>query len=424
MKKIYFILLALIGYSLYASDVLDRRLGKRLAVLFGQRQLPQDRPSPPQYQPPKNFTKSNNIKMLAATNQQVRLTNINPAINKWFLLQSEADPLRTFHIENVHYFHQVSLMDSGLSIQTDTHIIECTLWNNSDFDLFIEDFSTIENPFFPLCNGLLYLRLRRKSNTQLSLTELTTDFLRSKQMGEGIINYFKPLLVKWSAENANLIKPQSASSTAIKYQSAQQIMPKTANTSDYQTISHNLGFSTIKDKRAIQLGDWYDVTMHKDIYTSVHTPGLADKDYDQSHNLPPISLAESDKLIYLTAFDLAKYTVRYIMGTQHPGLISQAGDKNKAILPNIVPIGSIPPYDLEKAVSVFTGGFKHRHSKFKYGPHRGKQFGYIENGVIITPLQPGLATIYATVKGDIDIQAWPQEKTASLNLTNCQLSRE
>ena len=49
-------------------------------------------------------------------------------------------------------------------------------------------------------------------------------------------------------------------------------------------------------------------------------------------------------------------------------------------------------------VATFTGGFKREHGAFKYGDlatfNHGSHYGFIEEGVVFSKLQPGLATLY------------------------------
>ena len=60
------------------------------------------------------------------------------------------------------------------------------------------------------------------------------------------------------------------------------------------------------------------------------------------------------------------------------------------------PVSSIPKM-LQERWPAFTGGFKREHGAFRYGDlaqkNHGSHYGFVENGVVFSKLQPGLATI-------------------------------
>jgi hypothetical protein len=61
-------------------------------------------------------------------------------------------------------------------------------------------------------------------------------------------------------------------------------------------------------------------------------------------------------------------------------------------------------------VATFTGGFKRAHGAFKYGElaqrNRGSHYGFIENGVVFSKLQPGLSTLLMFGDGSVDMKTW------------------
>ena len=79
----------------------------------------------------------------------------------------------------------------------------------------------------------------------------------------------------------------------------------------------------------------------------------------------------------------------------------------------LVSTGLINPMDAGRTVATFTGGFKRDHGAFKYGPlalkNHGSHYGFMENGVIFSKLQPGLATIYVLNDGWVDMKTWTEE---------------
>jgi hypothetical protein len=80
---------------------------------------------------------------------------------------------------------------------------------------------------------------------------------------------------------------------------------------------------------------------------------------------------------------------------------------------DIVPLvstGLINPMDEGKTVATFTGGFKRIHGAFRYGElalkNHGSHYGFVENGVLFSRLQPGLATIYVLNDGRMEVRTW------------------
>ena len=62
--------------------------------------------------------------------------------------------------------------------------------------------------------------------------------------------------------------------------------------------------------------------------------------------------------------------------------------------------------------ATFVGGFKREHGAFRYGPlavrNNGSHYGFIEQGVVFSKLQPGLATLYVLEDGTVDMTTWTE----------------
>ena len=121
---------------------------------------------------------------------EVTLYNLNPYINKWFLLEIRGERTYRIHVENRNSQNRLSLFGNGIKIENSVtqHIHECSLWSQTKIDFLSINFKEYKNPYFPLCNGNLYIRLKRSSKTRLSLTEWSTEILRKSDFGEDIIN--------------------------------------------------------------------------------------------------------------------------------------------------------------------------------------------------------------------------------------------
>ena len=149
-----------------------------------------------------------------------------------------------------------------------------------------------------------------------------------------------------------------------------------------------MGIKTKKGNDFLQYGLWYESDLYDNIFVSLITPELISPDIENSY-LKRTSRSELNKIVYLTAYDLTNLSINFVHGTKYPGI----PNKNKKSLRSINLSGSIPPYMLNKSVGVFIGGYKKAHGRFKYGEHKGKAYGYIENGVVLSKMEAGLATL-------------------------------
>ncbi len=84
----------------------------------------------------------------------------------------------------------------------------------------------------------------------------------------------------------------------------------------------------------------------------------------------------------------------------------------------LVANGSVNPVEASRAVATFTGGFKRSHGAFKYGElanrNHGSHYGFIEKGVILSTLQPGLATFVVRDDGTVEMKTWSEEDNQRL----------
>jgi hypothetical protein len=76
----------------------------------------------------------------------------------------------------------------------------------------------------------------------------------------------------------------------------------------------------------------------------------------------------------------------------------------------LISTGLIAPDNGRRAVATFTGGFKRSHGAFRSGDlstkNHGSHYGFIENGVVFSKLQPGLATVFVLDDGSIQMKTW------------------
>lgn len=362
------------------------------------------------------------IQTFKTKKHHITLKNMNPYINKWFLL-TVTGPIRLkLHLENRNPDNNIILKPDGfiISPKDSDEEVNCPVFKHIDQNLSplvkFNRKNRKQHPYAPICKELIYVRIKKESTTRLSFTEWATQTLRTTSFGENIINAIKPFIVERKGEISNkkiakiLDKVMDIKAPArpfIKQQNGQQNRHTSSN--------HNLGFTLDKKNphdRKLFLGRWYKTKMHDGVYTTLYTADMIPNHIMLSHKnkVRTLQAQELNKLIYITAYDLDRFTINYAVGTKHPEIdTSRRSYGNDSVSrQQIVPIGGIPPYDLNDSVGVFIGGFKTRHGKFRAGPHRGKTYGYIQNGVELAPMSDGLATVYVTKNNKIEIGKWPK----------------
>lgn len=155
-------------------------------------------------------------------------------------------------------------------------------------------------------------------------------------------------------------------------------------------------------------------------------PDFVDPQIMQSYKTKVSTLdsTELSSLCYLVAFDLDRFDLAFSLGTEYPGvgwsqhIVPQMRDPKLpgpdgigSISP-IVSTGLINPTDARRTVATFTGGFKREHGAFKYGElaqkNHGSHYGFIEDGVVFSKLQPGLATIFVLDDDQLEMKTWEE----------------
>jgi len=158
----------------------------------------------------------------------------------------------------------------------------------------------------------------------------------------------------------------------------------------------------------------------------VFVPGWASPEVLRSYRSVVANLdsAGAAALVYLLAFDLSQFDLRFSLGTEHPRVnwSDRVPDRMKddtlpgpdgiASIAPLVSTGLISPRDATRTAAAFTGGFKRTHGAFKSGElarkNHGSHYGFIENGVVFSRLNPGLSTIYRLEDGRVNLKTWTE----------------
>jgi hypothetical protein len=345
---------------------------------------------------------------------EIVLTQLAPASNAWLLLtlpSGDGPAVRSFHLENPAPASQRVALDAAapgvLLVTRDGATTRCTLWPGTA----LAQAARAPSPYAPLCGDRLLLRNALPGHR--SRLEATTEFLRDHVWGgEKIIGFVKEEFYQ------DAFAERAASATA---DAAADIAPPGAppparlrgREARVALVADGLGIALAPRVRSMGAGRWYRAAGVDGVWVSATPPGAVAEGLDA---------VESSALAYLVAFDLADFDLGFALGTDHPRLgwsdrvpVSQRDDRlpgpdGFADAAPLVRTGMLPPPALASVVAAFTGGFKREHGAFAYGAlasvNHGSHYGFIEQGVVFSRLQPGLATLMVRNDGGVEMGNW------------------
>ncbi len=373
----------------------------------------------------------------------VRLISLNPEVNTWFLVQlttaNGKKVLESFHVENPDPAGQtislnVTKRPALVLGDADGGTMRCAPWFGAKSELLAARATGL--PFAPICQNRLFLR--NQVTGSRSNLEATAEFLRDYVWGgEKLVNFAKGAFFKDS-------EMETSEALASTGQGRLDIGPGAAAmdeaVADRPVIStHNaLGMQGAKSGR-MTMGLWYPIKGLKGVFTSVIQPrSIADAVLNGPGLTNRLDSVEGRANAHFVAFDLGRFEIAYAVGTDHPRLgwsprpphsVRPSGMPGPDGLKNAKPLvrlGMIPPSVADRTVGVFTGGFKRSHSAFKWGDYirlnYGTHYGFIENGVILSKLQPHLSTLYVLTDGTIGMKTW--EVADSTMLSRIRFARQ
>ncbi|MFO1056426.1 MAG: hypothetical protein U1E53_05600 [Dongiaceae bacterium] len=362
------------------------------------------------------------------------LVDLAPASNSWFLLTLAApgQPAQSYHLQNRDPANQQLRLlpdGSGIAIAGPVDEADCALAAGQPSPLEVARRSG--RPYAPLCDGRLWLRNPAEGKT--TQLESVTQFLRDNIWGgEQIIDLVRNTLFQDAfVESA---EPGQAGGPAAAHDSGLPQPAALAPGAEGRTAAATeLGIALAEgDPGRLGFGRWYPAAAAPGIAVSVMEPDLIApailaSDGGRANRLDAVEGAALDTLV---AFDLSRYTLGFALGTDHPR-VGWSDRPPEAVrdpaLPGPDGIGSIAPLvatgmadpgTAGSAVATFIGGFKRAHGAFRYGPlsqvNNGSHYGFVEQGVVLSKLQPGLATVYVLTDGSVGMKSWTTADDALL----------
>jgi hypothetical protein len=379
------------------------------------------------------FRQTNSIRIRSREGKEgiATLINLNPATNVWYVLTLEwkDSAPAAYHLENPSPATGKLLLDEGhppgLWIEEGRNRYACDLFGSP-----LEQVRHSRLIYSPLCDSRVYLR-----NTAVghrTTVEAATDFLRNQLWGgEKVIVLFHHLMGDLNRETGSIRAERQVAAADTGAGRASGDVPLgaliDARYSARSLTAGNLGIELSVDATTGLIpGAWYAADGVPGVSVSIVQPGLIDPTLRQSHTalLSDLDAVEASSLCYLIAFDLARFELGYALGTEHPGVgwsdhIQEQvrnpklpGPDGIGTIAPLVSTGLVAPEHARSTVATFTGGFKRTHGAFKYGDlalkNSGSHYGFIENGVVFSKLQPGLATIVILNDGLVQMKTWTE----------------
>jgi len=368
----------------------------------------------------------------------VQLVQPNKRVENWYLLHVRwpGQPrAQVYHLENAAPDRvKVRLEGNGapqliLTEETsDKGRHTCSPWSGGPTEAPIAKARRRPKPFVSLCDGALFLRNPTKGD--VTTTEWAVDFLRSRvDGGEDAINMVKDTLYKDKfLVSAELDGKPDLSAQGTTKPGTGPIAARLAPA--YKGVPMRpgvLGIRRAKGQGRMLVGSWYPSALAPQaVYVSTFFADAAPEDILKSHpnRVLPLNPVEKRAVVYLVAFDLAKYDVGFALGTDHPELtysertarkLKRKGWKGPDGFTTTAPFvstGLVSPSEADKIAAVFTGGFKRRHSVFRVGQrgntNGGHHYGFLSHGVVFSSLWPGLSTAAVDTDGKFTMKTWTQ----------------
>ena len=360
------------------------------------------------------------------------LINLNPTVNAWYVLTVawQNGFQFSYHLENPKPRTQrLSLNQKypgGIEISKQQEQSRCDVFADGSTNM-LEKARSSQLIYAPLCDNSLFLRNPAKGH-RTSL-EAATEFLRNQVWGgEKVIDLFHHLLEDRNLETAETQTRERGEATAPVGGSPYAVPldalvdPKYA---DRFLVRTDLGLALETPPHdGLRPGAWYSASANPGIYVSLIEPQWIDPSILQSHKatVSPLDAVEASSLCYLVAFDLDRFDLAYALGTEHPAVgwseHIQSGIKDPKLpgpdgigtISPLISTGLISPENAPRTVATFTGGFKREQGAFKFGElalkNHGSHYGVLENGVVFSKLEPGLATILVQDAGSVQMKTW------------------
>jgi hypothetical protein len=366
------------------------------------------------------------------------LIDLNPQIGTWYLLRLEARDGRsaTYHLENPSgaRLRLDPAYRSGIVIERggseSNERLLCELWPAGTADP-LADARDSRLAYAPLCGGVIYLRnpVEGHRTPKERVVDLLRDHLWEGEEITVLVRgvFYGDAYLATSSLGMAVVKPRAASPSGP--------LPPLVSpaASDRLLVPVNLEMGLDRGPAGrMAVGRWYPAQDNPGIFVTALRPDLVSAEVieDQKGRVAALDAVESAALVYLVAFDLEQFDLGFRLGTDHPRVgwsdmvlpavrdDALTGPDGIDTIEPLVRTGMLSPIERSRVAATFTGGFKRAHGAFRMSDlariDHGSHYGFVENGVVLSKLQPGLATVVVFEDGRVDLLTWTEQDDALL----------
>ncbi|MEO8362103.1 MAG: hypothetical protein ABI672_18890 [Vicinamibacteria bacterium] len=366
------------------------------------------------------------------------LVDLNPNVGTWYLLQlqSKDHEAASYHLESQPGVRLKldPAYASGLTLErvagATKQTTQCDLWSQTNAAV-LGDARTSGLVYAPLCGGALYLR--NPIDGHRTPKERVVDMLRDHVwQGEELTSFVKDMFYKdafLATSNLNVARTAPSVSTV-----AGPLAPRVSpGALDKLVVPVNLEIPlTGETDGQVAVGRWYTTPDNPGIFVTTLRPDVVSPEViaEQGSRVSALDSTEAGALAFLVAFDLKQFDMGFRVGTDHPRVdwsdaVQPAVRGNSTTGPDGIPgvqplvrTGMLTPMEAIRVAATFTGGFKRTHgalrSSAEAATSNGAHYGFIENGVVLSKLQNGLATVVGLEDGSITLKTWTEEDNLTL----------
>ena len=346
----------------------------------------------------------------------ISLLSLNPKFNTWFILEvSSGSQVERYHLELAEPQNTTLTLQGGGTVNlvfgNDSSATLCSPWLGPNDEL--SEARNTGLPYAPICNRLAFLRNKVRGNR--SNREAVAEFLRDNiTFGESLVGLIKGSFYEDAYMNSGEVVDGGDAGGIVASLGK-------AKLSDDPILKTNFGFELDGASEGVAAGSWYAIKEVPGVYASVMQPGMISQEILNTPGANRLDTVERRAEVYLIAFDLSQFKLGYELGTDHPRLgwsprpaaiIDQrlpGPDGFKKAAP-MVRSGMLSPSLTANIAATFSAGFKRDHGAWRSGDKAlsrgGHHYGFMQQGVIFSRLQPGLATIFILDDGSIHMRSW------------------
>lgn len=358
-----------------------------------------------------------------------RLVNLNAGVNGWYLLfvkwpGASAEVVYNLERPDVKSY-DLAISGRGLTVTIDGRQTSCDVFS----DPGVLKGATGE-AYVALCEGRVLVRNQARGSAGDMMSwgaGVLRDTLGST--GDSIVGAVKEL-----REDSGLLRGETSTTNekAIAADRPARARVATAAQSTALTVP-DLNLELESSGRSLLAGAWYRAKNSPGFFFSAIQPSFVEESILSSYRdrVNALDSVESSALSYMVALDLSKFEIGWAHGTKLPGVAwspaqssalrtgSGAGPDGFDSVSPLVLTGKLNPSFLPRLAGVMCGGFQRLHGVFRSGAlskvNGGSYYGFIENGVMLSRMNPGLATAISYIDGRFDIKTWTEKDADSIS---------